>query len=468
LREQVAALTALVQEQAARIADLERQLGQNSSNSSKPPSSDPPGAKKPKPKRKKGRKRKPGGQPGHKGHTRDLLPVEEVDHVDDRRPPACAECGLKLRGTDPEPLRHQVTEVPPVKPHVTEYRLHQLQCSCGCWTRGELPEGVPSGAFGPRLQALVALFTGGYRISKRNVVQLLSDCFGVKISVGSIKRLEADLSTALAEPVAEAQAYVQAHPHVHMDETGWRQAGRRTWLWTAVTSMVVVFALRASRGSKVAKELVGEDYRGIVISDRWSGYSWVSLKQRQICWAHLKRDFQKLVDAEGEIEVIGEGLQAQRRKLFKHWHRVRDGTMTRSTFRRYVTPIRAKVKALLRQGAVCPDAKIAGMCGEILKVEQAMWTFVRVDGVEPTNNPAELALRHAVIWRKTSFGTQSDAGSEFVERVLTAVGTLRAQGRNVLDYLAETCSNALRSVPAPSLLPPARAQGVNQIAGAAA
>ncbi len=312
---------------------------------------------------------------------------------------------------------------------------------------------MPRGAFGPRLQALVALLTGGYRVSKRNVVQLLDDCFGVSISVGSIKRLETDLCAALAAPVAEAQAYVQAHPHAHMDETGWRQAGRRAWLWTAVTSLVVVFALRFSRGSQVAKELVGEDYKGIVISDRWSGYTWLPLKQRQFCWAHLKRDFQKIVEVGGEVGAIGEGLQAERKKLFSYWHRVRDGTLKRSTFRSYVSPIRAKVKALLRQGEACDHAKIAGMCKKIRKAEQAMWTFVRVEGIEPTNNDAERVLRHAVIWRKTSFGTQSDAGSEFVERVLSVVGSLRAQGRNVLGYLTRTCSNALRGELAPSLLP---------------
>ena len=324
---------------------------------------------------------------------------------------------------------------------------------CGCRTRADLPDGVPSGAFGARLQALVALLTGGYRISKRNVVQLFDDCFGVSISVGSIKRLEADLCAALAAPLAEAQAYVQAHPHAHMDETGWRQAGRKAWLWTAVTSLVVVFALRFSRGAKVAKELVGEEYKGILISDRWSGYTWLPLKRRQFCWAHLKCDFQKIVDVGGEVGAIGEGLQAERKKLFSYWHRVRDGTLKRSTLRRYVTPIRAKVKALLRQGEECDHAKTAGMCKTIRKAEQAMWTFVRVEGIEPTNNDAEQALRHAVIWRKTSFGTQSDAGSEFVERVLTAVGTLRAQGRSVLDYLTRTCSNALCGELAPSRLP---------------
>lgn len=458
----VASLMQTVEEQAAEIKELKRRLGQDSSNSDKPPSTDPP-HRPPRQKRERGQ-RKPGGQPGHDGHARELLPPEQVDEIHEHKPPACRGCGRRLRGNDPSPLRHQVTEVPPVKPTVVEHRLHTLDCACGQRTRAELPVGVPRGAFGPRLQALVGLLTGAYRVSKRNTLQLLSDCFGVQIALGSIKRLEDDLSVALAAPVEEAKEYVRSQPAAGMDETSWRQAGRKAWLWTAVTSLVVVFAIRFSRGSKVAKELVGEDYKGRIVSDRWSGYTWVSPKRRQLCWAHLKRDFQKIAEAGGELAAIGEALQDRRKQLFAWWHRVRDGTLRRSTFQTYVGPLRAEVKDLLRQGKACTDEKLSGMCGEILKLEVAMWTFVRVEGVEPTNNEAERALRHAVIWRKTSFGTQSEAGTVFVERILTAVSTLRLQQRSVLDYLAELCSAALQDRAGPSLLPPASLAAARQAA----
>lgn len=458
----IAKLEALVEQLLGEIKELKRRLGQDSSNLDKPPSTDPPG-RPPKPKRERG-KRRPGGQPGHEGHARELLPPEQVDEIREHKPPACSDCGRKLRGSDPSPLRHQVTEVPPVKPTVVEHRLHSLKCGCGKWTRGELPADVPTGAFGPRLQALVGLLTGAYRVSKRNTVQLLSDCFGVQIALGSIKRLEDDLSVALAAPVEEAKEYVRSQPAVGMDETSWRQAGRKAWLWTAVTSLVAVFVIRFSRGSKVAKELVGEDYTGRIVSDRWSGYTWVSPRRRQLCWAHLKRDFQKIAEAGGELAAIGEALQARRKQLFAWWHRVRDGTLRRSSFQAYVRPLRAEVKDLLRQGKACTDEKLAGMCREILKLEVAMWTFVRVEGVEPTNNDAERALRHAVIWRKTSFGTQSEAGTTFVERILTVVSTLRLQRRSVLDYLAEVCSAALEDRAGPSLLPSATLAGARQAA----
>ena len=392
-------LEALVKALLAEAKELKRQLGQDSSNSDKPPSTDPPG-KPPKEKRERG-KRKPGGQPGHEGRTRALLPPDQVDEIHEHKPGACQGCGLKLQGSDAAPQRHQVTEVPPIKPTVIEHRLHTLSCPCGAQTRAELPAGVPSGAFGPRLQAMVGLFTGVYRVSKRNTVQLLSDCFGVEIALGSIKRLEDDLSIALAAPVEAAQEYVRAEPNVGMDETSWYQAGKRAWLWAAVTSLVVVFAIRFSRGAKVAKELLGEDYEGRIVTDRWSAYTWIAPKRRQVCWAHLKRDFQKIAESGGELAAIGEALQVQRKQLFKLWHRVRDGTLARSSFQTYVGPIRAEVCELLRQGEECTEEKLSGMCGAILELEAAMWTFVRVPGVEPTNNDSERALRHAVIWRKT-------------------------------------------------------------------
>ncbi|MBL4844222.1 MAG: IS66 family transposase [Planctomycetes bacterium] len=458
----IARLEALVAGQTAELKELKRRLGQDSSNSDKAPSTDPPG-KPPKQKRKRG-ERKPGGQPGHEGRTRALLPPDEVDEIREHKPLACRDCGLKLGGSDLWPQRHQVTEVPPVKPTVVEHRLHSLKCPCGAATRADLPVGVPRGAFGPRLQALVGLLTGAYRISKRNTVQLLSDCFGVDIALGSIKRLEDDLSIALAAPVEAAKDYVRVQPVVGMDETGWSQAGKKAWLWTAVTNLVIVFTIRFSRGSKVAKGLVGEDYGGVVVSDRWSGYKWIPVKRRQFCWAHLKRDFQKIAESGGELAAIGEALQVQRKQLFKWWHRVRDGTLARSSFQTYVNPLRKEVCKLLRQGEACTEENLSGMCSEILKLEAAMWTFVRVAGVEPTNNESERALRHAVIWRKTSFGTHSEGGSTFVERILTVVASLRLQRRSVLDYLTEACEGALQGRVGPSLLPPDALAGAQKAA----
>lgn len=434
----------------ARVAALEERLGQNSQNSSRPPSTDPPFLPK---RQRKPSGRQPGGQPGHEGTGRFLKPPEEVDEVVEVKPEVCASCGAKLKGHDPHPIRHQVTELPPVRAKVTEYQLHTLSCAlCRISTAAELPQGVPRGAFGVRVQALVSLFTGAYRISKRNVRDLLEDCFGVDLALGSVCPLEQATSQAIAVPVEEAKAYVQTQPAVNMDETGWRQDNRRAWLWTAVTALVSVFLIRASRGSKVVCELLGQPFKGVVGSDRWSAYSFLPLRRRQVCWGHLKREFQAYEDRGGPSAPIGQALLSQVDQIFVWWYRVRDGTLARSTFRVYMGPVKGRVIALLRQGQACAHPKTAATCREILKVEPALWTFVIKEGVEPTNNAAERALRHGVLWRKSSFGTQSEAGSRYVERMMTVVTTLRQQKRNVLDYLTAACEAHLRGETPPSLL----------------
>ena len=450
LWEEVQMLRAKVATLEARVVTLEERLGQNSQNSSRPPSTDPPHL--PKPQRKPSG-RKPGGQPGHEGVGRCLKSPEEVDEFVEVKPEACAGCGAKLEGSDPHPVRHQVTELPPVRAKVTEYQLHTLCCAaCGAATCAPLPEGVPGGAFGVRIQALVGLFTGAYRISKRNVRDLLEDCFGVDLALGSICPLEQATCEAVAAPVEEARVYVQAQPAVNMDETGWRQDNRRAWLWTAATALVSVFLVRASRGSKVVCELLGQTFKGVVGSDRWSAYSFLPLRRRQVCWGHLKREFQAFVDRGGPSAPIGQALLAQVDQTFGWWYRVRDGTLARSTFRVYMGAVRGRVTALLRHGQACAHPKTASTCREILKVEPALWTFVRKEGVEPTNNAAERALRHGVLWRKSSFGTQSQAGGQFVERMMTVVTTLKQQKRNVLDYLTAACEAHLRGKTPPSLL----------------
>jgi transposase len=276
------------------------------------------------------------------------------------------------------------------------------------------------------------------------------------MALGSICPLEQAISEAIAAPVEEARVYVQKQPAANVDETGWREDNHKAWLWTAVTGLVSVFLIRATRGAKVVQELLGQAFRGVVGSDRWSAYSFLPLPARQLCWAHLARDFQAFVDRGEESASIGEALLKQVDQIFEWWYRVRDGTLRRSTFRVYVSKARGRVNTLLRQGQQCAHPKTAATCREILKLEPALWTFVRKEGVEPTNNAAERALRHGVLWRKTSFGTQSAPGSRFAERIMTAVATLRQQNRNVLDYLTAACEAVLCGEAPPSLLPDQR------------
>jgi transposase len=452
------ALLAVLQQHQARIAlleqqvrDLQEQLARNSTNSSRPPSSDLPSVKRPPPRPPSGRTK--GAQPGHPLFR---APPLEPTRIESLRPAACSRCGFLLAGDDPAPLRHQVIDLPPITPEVTEYRLHGLCCPhCGTRTRATLPPGVPTGRYGPRLQAALALLTGAYRLSKRHVEGLCADLLGVPISPGQVCALEQQTAAALGPVVSELRAHVQGQP-ANVDETGWPQGGRRCWLWVVATAAATVYHITASRAGSVVRDLLGPLHRQVVTSDRFSAYSWLPLARRQLCWAHLLRDFQAMVDRGNSGAPVGRMLLGWAECVFGWWPRVRDGTLSRASFRRYLAPVRACFREDLEAGAACACARTAAVCRELLAVEPALWTFARVEGVEPTNNAAERALRHAVCWRKTSYGTDSPTGSRFVERVLTAVATCRQQGRNVLDFLTDCC-HAAGVTGAPSLLPqPAR------------
>jgi hypothetical protein len=301
------------------------------------------------------------------------------------------------------------------------------------------------------------------------VQSAMRDLFGVTMCLGSVNRLRLDASKAVAQPVEEAQQYVQQQPVVGADETSWmqgnadgaNQSGSKAWLWVAVTPLVTYFQVLLSRSTQAAQTLLGVTFGGILTSDRHGGYNWVDLSRRQLCWAHLKREFIKISERNGVCGQLGEALVKQQEKLFELWHRVRDGTLERSDFRELAHSIRQQVLALLQEGAdyeigskeKTPLAKTVRTCRQLLKVELAMWLFVTVEGVEPTNNAAERAIRPAVLWRRTSFGTQTAAGSTFVARMLTVVTTLRSQQRNVLEYMTAAIRAAREGKPAPSLLP---------------
>jgi transposase len=436
----------------ARVGELEQQLGRNSTNSHQPPSTDKPDVERPK---RAGSKRKRGGQKGHKRNLRELLPPDKVDALHALTPSHCHDCGTSLEGRDPNPVRHQVTELPLIAPEVTEYQLHALSCTCcGKVTRAALPAGVPTGAFGPRLAALVATLTAHHRLSKGKTRELLGDVLGIQISTGALSNLEGQVAAALAAPVEEARQYVQAQEVLYLDETGWREQGHRAWLWTVVSRLVVVFVIRGSRGSRVAKELLGANFDGTAVTDRYSGYSWIDRLLHQLCWAHLIRDFQKMAQvSDTEAAAIGDALLGHAKVLFAYWERLKSGTLRRSSFRTYASALRQAVHQTLVRGAALDHQKVAGMCRALLRVEAAMWTFVRIEGVEPTNNDAEREVRHGVLYRKISFGTQSERGSRFVERMLSVRASLRRQGRNVFQFLVDAVTALNHGIPPPSLLP---------------
>jgi transposase len=352
------------------------------------------------------------------------------------------------------PERHQVTELPRIAPIVTEYRRHCLRCvACGAQTQAPWPMAMPTGSFGPRVQAAVGYLTGRIGASQREVQDILATLYQTEVSIGGIGALEQAVSTALAAPVKEAERYVQRQPVRNADETSWREKGKRRWLLISVTPLVTLFRLLKTRGAAGAKELLGEAVWGIIGTDHYVGYHWIDPRQRQLCWAHLKREFIAWSERAGETARIGQALGASEKQLFSLWYRVRDGTLAWADFQVALQPLMARVKTLSQEGVADADAKAQGTCHNLLKREAALWTFAWEPGVEPTNNAAERPLRRAVLWRRRSFGTQSEAGSQFVERILTTVTTLRQQRRDVLDYLTTACAAAICKTPPPSLLP---------------
>ncbi|HJW76262.1 MAG TPA: IS66 family transposase [Thermoleophilia bacterium] len=446
----------------AENVELRARLNQNSSNSSKPPSSDAPGT--PRAAKKPPSGRKPGGQPGHEKRVRELLPVQQVDRVVPLAPKKCGHChSRRLTRVKGAPWRHQQIEVPRPKPEVTEFQCFSSECEdCGAITEAALPaEAVP--VFGAHLTALAGALVVQYRLSKRLAQRLLSDVLGVDLSLGMLPKLGAEVGEALAAPVAEAEAHVREQMSANADETGWYEGKkdgrhRRAWLWVFATAFVVVFRISFSRGGEVVKQVLGHDFTGFLCTDRWSGYNWFDLGLRQVCWSHLTRDFQGFIDRGGVGGRIGEALMAQRDKLFRWWSQVRDGTLSRDDFARRSMPLRREVGRLLRDAASRAKGKTKGMAAEMLKVEEAFWTFIDTEGVEPTNNFAERCIRHGVMYRKTSFGTQSSAGSRFVERMLTVHTSLNLQQRNVLDFVTQAVLAHRTGAAAPSLLPNAVAQ----------
>lgn len=435
----------------AEVTELKARLTQSSQNSSKPPSSDGPHVKRKPPRPASGRRR--GGQPGHRAHHRTLVPVEEVNAVVVCRPTHCRRCGQELRGSDPQPHRHQVIELPLPKPQVTEYQQQRLWCTrCGITTCGPLPAGVPSVGYGPRLASIVALCSGAYRMSKRMVAHFSQDVCGVRLSIGEVCALERLVRRAVQEPVDDVRDAVQ-WSDVNVDETPWREQQRRAWLWAAVTPAASIFTIRRSRGAPVLEELLGDAYGGILGSDRAKAYDCYPLRQRQICWAHLRRDAQAMIDRGGPGRHVGEQLLEHIDVLF-HWRRwLREGRWSRRTWQTQMGGLRRSFRQELQWGTRVRCRKTAATCRDLLAKERALWTFVRMPEIAETNNSAERALRHPVQWRKTSYGTASERGSRFVESILTVLATCQLQQQNAFAYLTLCCRAFFSGAAPPALIP---------------
>ena len=436
----------------AEIDELKTQVKRlTPQNSSVPPSTQHPHARpipKPKPKSKKKR----GGQKGHRRVVRELVPVERCEEVVPLHPETCRRCGDGLTGTDPEPIRHQVWELPEIEPLIIEYQRHRLTCNgCGTTTCAALPAGVPTGQFGARLLAFTGLLMGHFRQSKRRAALFLSDLLNMPCCAAATVKMQNRVSEALAQPYENLKAQLANESQLFMDESPTKQANQKAWLWTAVASTFAVFAIFASRAATALPKLLGDKFSGIINCDRAKMY-WRA-KRLQWCWAHLKRDFQSLIDHhDHQVKRLGFDLRRPVEIMFILWHRYKSGSISWETFQSDMQPIRHEVNGLLLRGVFSGNKRLTGMCRELYNHREWLWTFVAFQGIEPTNNTAERALRPAVIYRKLSFGTQSEAGSRFIERMLTVSETCRLQKRSVFQWLIAAVEASLYNRPAPSLI----------------
>ena len=446
---EIPAMRAYIEMLEKRIQELEWRLGMNSRNSSKPPSSDPPGAAVVLPRR---RRRKRGARKGHLPHLRAAMPPETVTQRQELSPDACPCGSIDLERIDQEPLRHQIVDIPPIQPEVTEYVQPFFRCkACGEVVYQPLPDEIRRRHFGPGLLAMVGILTGSLNTSKRKALAMINEAFSVPMSLGGLSACEEQLAEALARPHQELLEHVQQQPTAHADETGWPRGNRtKGWLWTLCCSTAAVFLIQAGRGQVAARRLLGL-FAGVLHSDRWNGYNWFA-GLRQLCWAHLKRDFQGLSERGGFIGRIGRELSGLARQILHMRKRVRDGTLSWQTFQRRMPALMQRVETLLAQGADSGRAG-SGQCRRIFNQRKYLWTFVHDARVEPTNNLAERVVRQGVLWRKGSFGTQSERGARYAERILTACATCRLQGRSIIQYLRHACHCYLHGLPAPSLVP---------------
>jgi transposase len=453
-------------EMAARINALEQQvltlekkiasLSGDSTNSSKPPSSDGPGVARAK---KRKSSRSPGGQKGHKGHKRELLPVEEMDKVLDHYPSACEKCSAAL---DPEickqtspPVRHQRFELPQIKPITTEHRCHELTCTCGHKTRAELPPEVAQSVFEPRVHGAAAYLSSVHRIGRRGIVEIMNTLFGLDMCLGSVCNCLDRVSSEL-EPVAEqVRQSLADSPTLNIDETGWKNQGNRRNLWVFVSPLVVYFSIAVSRGAKVLRAVLGETFPGVITSDDHSAYRCYHKKGVwQLCWAHLIRKFKGLKESRGSPDayLFAKNMLAEVGHIFACWHAFRKGLITRQQLQDATTLPRARMKRYCLKYRESPDGAVRTRAERTLKNWPHLFPFLYHEGVEPTNNAAEQALRPAVQWRKLCFGNQSDGGERFTERILTVTRTCQLQGRNPFHFLAGLMEAAFKGTPRPSLV----------------
>lgn len=428
-----------------QVAAIQERLKLDSRNSSKPPSSD--GPDRPNRAQRRASERKRGAQKGHPGSYRALLDECALNGVHECLPAPQCECGAEV-AVQGKPVPHQVFDIPPVTADVQEYRLYSGVCAgCGKLHRAALPAGVPSGQIGPRALALIGVLATRYHLTQFKIRDLLAHMMGLDFSVGAVSQAHGKVAQALKAPVQEAARTLAQAPLVHMDETRYPREGQSAnWVWAVVAPSLVVFSVLPSRARYVIHDLIGTKPQGIVVSDRYAAYAYIDASQRQVCWAHLIRDFTRMAERQGQAGRIGAKLLAMGYLLFR-W---RDQGKTAAQFE----PLQRRVLLALRQGSELPGCKrTRATCQNLLKLWSALWNFVDNPIVPPTNNDAERAIRGIVLKRKISGPTRSKRGDEFIARGFSVAESCRRQGRDLITYMHQAVIAWIDGSTHPCLVP---------------
>jgi len=461
-RELVLGLLAEIAVLRERVDEHERLLKRDSTNSSLAPSNDPPMTRQQRRALARERakrnlqQRKAGGQPGHEGKTRELAAPERVDAGFDHVPVQCG-CGHRFDGSEEcvgDPVAHQKWELPELVPLIFEHRLHRLVCpGCGKAAVAGLPDGVSGSAFGPRMEAHIAVLAGVYRLSRRQVADVIAEMFGCEISLGAVDASVMRMSAVLADPWRELRDAVRKASAVHADETSWRVRGESSWMWVAASSLMACYRIDPSRSQMAAKALLGEDFGSFIITDRYAGYHWLDVLQQQLCWCHAIRQLVSLSERDGPPGGLGAKLLVDARQVIRLHREYLEDDHELSWLQAQLRPLRESIKTLLEQRVRGHHQKTRNFCAGLLEEYDALWTFCEVPGISPTNNAAERALRHTVILRKIQLGTQAEKGNRWIERICTTRETCMLQRRSVLAYLIQAATAAHHRQPIPSLVP---------------
>lgn len=445
------ALPAMLERLSRRVAELEEKLGQNSTNSSKPPSSDPPGTQK-RPQRPTGQKR--GGQPGHPGKGRALFEESQVTSIEPCRATACSGCGHDLSGVPGSVFqRAHVMELPKIQLDVTEYRLEAVDCPCcGQTSRGTLPPHAARSAFGPGVIALIANLTGRCRMSRRDAQWLMQAVLGIPIGLGTIPRLESIAGESLGPSHVEVQAQVPVVPVLGVDDSAWRQSKLYKVGYIASTPGWALIQIEDKKDHKTAEAFLA-GFSQKLVSDRGSTYSFYK-GVRQTCLSHVDRHF-LCIASRGEVSrVVGRPLLDSMDQLWSHWKSYKKGDISFEQMGENMVPIQGTMYGLLLAGTQVDHKKTNNTCRNFLGVFDTLWEFTRDPAVPPTNNDSERGLRALVRHRKNSFGSQSELGTTFIARILTAAETCRRRGKNLFNFLKLTVQAHLAGLTAPLILAP--------------